>query len=172
MKCARCGHVQEPAMLCEACREANPNHEPAGSPEGGQFASVDSGSTDVQTGGFTRTLDYGRGYTGKMGNKPYVANIVGSSERYGLERKFIEPNKVIKDKFNSSRTMIHFTYTLPVGLYEMAEGGEKHFFAVNIKDGKHNAFRVDDARVQAMAKLMDGGMSADDARKATKPAKT
>ncbi len=116
-----------------------------------------------------KTLRYGKGYAGKMGNKCWIAEITGSDEQYGLSRSFVEPVKVEREHFNRARTMINFYYDLGVGLYEASEGGERWFFAVN-KDGEYEAFRSSDDRVLAMAQLMDDGMSAEEARVATKSA--
>lgn len=119
---------------------------------------------------FTRTLRYGKGYTGKMSIKCWIATITGSDNTYALARSFLEPAKVEREHFNRARTMIDFSYTLDVGLYEQSEGGEREFFAVWLRasDSKYCWTRIDDARLKAMIALMDGGMSADDARRATK----
>ncbi|MCC6475135.1 MAG: hypothetical protein IT514_15485 [Burkholderiales bacterium] len=121
---------------------------------------------------YERTLRYGKGYSGKLGNKCWIAAIHGTSNQYGLQRAFIEPDKIEREHFNRPRTMIDCTWSLDVGLYEASEGGERWFFVVNIKDGEHKAFRPDEERVKAMAKLMDDGMSAEEARKATRPVKS
>lgn len=119
---------------------------------------------------YKRTLRYGQGYTGKMGSKCWIAAITGSSNEYGLSRDFVEAAKVEREHFNRARTMINFAYELNVGLYEQSEGGDREFFAVWIKNGEHVRTRMDEARVKAMVALMDGGMSAEEARIATKPA--
>jgi len=120
---------------------------------------------------FIRTLKYGKGYSGRLGNKCWVASITGTDQQYGLAREFLEPDSVEREHFNRPRTIINFRWQLGVGLYECSEGGDRSFFVVNVKDGEHKAFRPGDERVKAMAMLMDGGMSAEDARKATQAAK-
>lgn len=120
---------------------------------------------------FNRTLKYGKGYTGKLSNKCWVARIAGTDKKYGLAREFIEPDSVEREHFNRPRTIINFSWSLDVGLYEYSEQGDRYFFVVNVKDGEYKAFRPSDERVKAMAMLMDGGMSAEDARKATRPEK-
>ena len=119
---------------------------------------------------FTRILKYGKGYTGKLSNKCWVASITGTNKN-GLEREFIEPDSVEREHFNRPRTIINFSWSLDVGLYEYSEQGARYFFVVTVKDGEYTAFRPSDERVKAMAALMDGGMSTEDARKATRPAK-
>lgn len=117
---------------------------------------------------FTRTLRHGKGYSGKMGNKCWIAAIEGSDNTYGLSRSFLDADSVEREHFSRPRTMINFSYSLDVGLYEQSEGGDREFFVVWIKNGEHVRTRVDSDRVKAMVALMDGGMSADDARRATK----
>lgn len=120
---------------------------------------------------FTLKLRYGKGYAGKLGNKCWVAEITGSSPQYGLQREFVEPSKVEREHFNRARTMIDFHYDLGAGLYEYSESGDRGFFAVWIKSGEYVHTRLAEDRVKAMVSLMDGGMSAEEARLATKPAK-
>lgn len=119
------------------------------------------------------TLEYGKGYAGKMGSKCWVAEISGSDRTgpFGLARTFLDPGKVEKEHFNRARTMVKFTYRLPIGLYEASEGGERYFFVVWASaDGTFGWTRIREDRVKAMIALMDGGMSANDARRATRPA--
>lgn len=117
---------------------------------------------------FIRTLRYGKGYAGKMGNKCWIATITGSDKQYGLSRSFLDADSVEREHFNRPRTMINFSYSLDVGLYEQSEGGNREFFVVWIKNGEHVSARVDSDRVKAMVALMDDGMSADDARRETR----
>lgn len=120
---------------------------------------------------YTRTLRYGKGYSGKMANKCWIAAITGTDTTYGLSRSFIEPTKVEREHFNRARTMIDFTYELEDGLYEFSEGGDRWFVIVwTTAAGETKRFKPEEARVKAMVALMDDGMSADDARKATKAA--
>lgn len=119
---------------------------------------------------YTRTLRYGKGYAGKMGNKCWIAAITGSDKRYALSRDFIAPDQVEREHFNRPRTMINFSYELAVGLYEQSEGGEREFFAVWIKGSAHVVTRLNEDRVKAMVALMDTGKTAEEARIATKPA--
>ena len=120
---------------------------------------------------FTRTLKYGKGYSGKLGNKCWVASITGSDEQYGLALEFIKPDSVEREHFNRSRTIINYVWLLDVGLYTYSEQGARNFFVVNVVNGKYTAFCPDDERVKAMVALMDGGLSAEDARKATHPSR-
>lgn len=117
---------------------------------------------------FSKTLRYGKGYSGKMSNKCWIARITGSDNKFGLRREFIEPDAVKREHFNRPRTMIDFTWHLPVGLYECSEGGDRWFIVVWVKNGKHTFLKPDEERVKTMVKLMDEGVSAEDARIATK----
>lgn len=120
----------------------------------------------------TKTLEYGKGYSGRLGNKCWLAAITGMSENYGLEREFLDPVKVEREHFNRPRTIIHFTFALDVGLYEYSECGERHFLVVWVnKLGEHKKFAPPEDRVRKMVDLMDAGMTADEARKATKAPK-
>ena len=122
---------------------------------------------------FSKTLRYGKGYAGMWGHKCWIAAITGTDKQYGLQRAFIEPESVEREHFNRARTMIDFEWELDVGLYEASEAGERWFFFVQRKkDGEYIGFRPTEARVKAMAELMDHGMPAEDARKATMPQPT
>ena len=118
----------------------------------------------------TKHLRYGNGYSGRMGNKCWIASITGTSGQYGLERSFLPPDDIWREHPNRSRTMIEMTWRLDVGLYEMSAQGDRWFVAVWIKDDEYVFTILGEDRVKAMADLMDGGMLADDARRATKPA--
>ncbi len=119
----------------------------------------------------TMTLRYGMGYAGKMGNKCWIAEITGTSERYGLARTFIEPDRVEREHFNRARTMLDFTYEIAPGLYERSEGGDREYFMVWEKAGHGTAWkRIDESRVQAIAARMDSGETFEGARFATRPA--
>lgn len=114
-------------------------------------------------------LDYGRGYSGKMGNKCWVARIDGTDETYELDRDFLDPESVEKDHFNRYRTMVHFHYNLPVGIYEESEGGSRDFFIVWVKNGEEVRTIIDKERVLAILSLIDEGMEFETARLKTKP---
>lgn len=120
---------------------------------------------------YTKTLTYGKGYTGKAGNKCWIAKITGTDKQYGLSRSFIEPDSVEREHFNRPRTMITFTYELEHGLYECSSHGDRWFWIVceGQGDGAVAAFKPSDERVKAMAELMDHGMDFNAARRATKP---
>lgn len=120
---------------------------------------------------YERTLRYGKGYSGKMSKKCWIAAITGSDTQYGLSRSFLEPSSVEREHFNRARTMIDFTWQLNDGLYEFSEGGERWYVIVwTNAAGETKRFKPEEYRVKAMVALMDGGMSADEARRATKPA--
>lgn len=119
---------------------------------------------------YTETLSYGvGGYRGAAANKCWIAAILGSDEKFGMRREFIEAVKIEREHYNRPRTMITHTYELPVGLYESSSHGEREIFLVYPRSsGEFAACIPSDARINAMLLLMDGGMSVDDARKQTK----
>ena len=116
-----------------------------------------------------KTLRFGKGYTGKMGNKVWIARITGTNPKSNFEREFLEADKVEKEHFNRARTMVDLTWELEQGLYEASENGERWFFMVAPhKDGSEKSFGVTHDRTREMAKVMDDGLGFDEARKATK----
>ena len=121
---------------------------------------------------YTRKLRYGKGYAGKSGNKCWIARINGTDKQYGLDRTFLDPDNVKGEHFNRARTMVDFTWQLDAGLYEASESGERWIFFVfkHPRTGEWKGIRPDDLRLKAMLELMDGGMDAEEARLATKPA--
>ena len=119
----------------------------------------------------TRTLRYGKGYSGKMGNRCWAARITGTDNTYGLSRDFLEPTTVERQHFNRPRTMIDFAYELEIdGLYELSEGGERWFVGVypDKDTGQPKTMRLSDARVKAWAAALDAGQTNKDARIASK----
>jgi len=118
------------------------------------------------------TMEWGKGYSGKMGNRCWVRSIDGSALDYSVETKFIDADKVIREHFGRARTMISFTYSLAPGLYQQSEAGEKNYFVAWEKKGVTVAKDIDDDRAHAMIALMGSGSSAEEARRATIPAPT
>lgn len=118
----------------------------------------------------TRTLRYGKGYTGKTGNRPYVARILGADNHYGLSREFLEPVKVEREHFNRARTMIDMTYELEAdGLYELSEEGERWIvMCYATVEGEIKTGRVSDARLKAWVAALDDGHTDREARLASK----
>lgn len=119
---------------------------------------------------YTRKLRYGKGYAGKSGNRCWIARIDGTDKKYGLNRTFLDADKVEREHFSRPRTMVDFTWELDVGLYEASESGERWIFCVFLhQDGEYKTFRPEQDRLKAILKLMDDdGMDADEARKTTK----
>lgn len=117
----------------------------------------------------TKQLTWGKGYSGKTGNKCWVAQIDGKDNKFGLSRSFVEADTVEREHFNRSRTTITFTYELPVGLYEISQHGERSYCIVWTDNrGTYKAFTPTDDRVKEMVNLMDDDdLSADEARIAT-----
>lgn len=118
----------------------------------------------------TRTLRYGKGYTGKIGNKCWIARITGTDKAYALAREFLEPTSVEREHFNRPRTMIDFTFDLEVnGLYELSAEGERWFaMCYRCTDGEIKTAKVSDARVKAWAEALDAGKTDNEARLASK----
>ena len=118
----------------------------------------------------TLTLRYGKGYAGRLGTRCWVAQIMGSSREYGLDRLFLEPVSVERAHFNRARTMVYFTYALEAdGLYEASEGGERWFVgALPQKSGAVKLARIGDEEVRRWVDAMDRGLSARKARIARK----
>lgn len=118
-----------------------------------------------------RTLRYGKGYSGKLGNKCWAARITGTDSTYGLAREFLEPVSVEREHFNRSRTMINFSYELEVdGLYELCESGERWFVGVwpHKDTGEPVCGRISDERAHAWALALDEGKTDREARLASK----
>lgn len=114
------------------------------------------------------TLSYGKNYSGKAGNKCWMARINGTSDKFGLDREFLEADKVERDSFTKSRTMIHFTYDIEAGLYEVSENGEREIICIYVgKDGDKHWYAPSDDRIKAILAKMEDGMTADEARLAT-----
>lgn len=120
----------------------------------------------------TRTLRYGKGYAGKLGNKCYIARITGTDRQYGLARDFLEPTKVEREHFNRPRTIIEFTYELQAdGLYEISEEGERWIIGcIPQQGGELKTFRLDDRTIKAWVAALDAGMPAKEARRAGRTA--
>lgn len=118
----------------------------------------------------TRTLRYGKGYTGKLGSKCWVARITGTDQAYGLAREFLEPVAVEREHFSRPRTMVNLSFNLEVnGLYELSAEGDRWFAAcVRTADGGVKATKVSEARVRTWAEALDAGLSDNDARLASK----
>lgn len=113
----------------------------------------------------TRTLSWGRGYTGKSGNKCWAARIIGTDATYGMRREFLDADKVERDHFGRERTMIRFSYTLAKdGLYELCENGERWYVTVFERDGEIISGKVNAERARVWAELLESGSSAADAR--------
>jgi hypothetical protein len=111
----------------------------------------------------------GVNYAGKLGEKCWVARIVGTSPgRFHFDREFIDPDTRERNKYNSSRYLETLTWHLDVGMYERACQGERAFFTVWIKEGEHVWMNIPVERAEKIAALMSSGASAEDARLATR----
>jgi hypothetical protein len=116
----------------------------------------------------TKTLSWGKGYRGKMGNRCWVAEITGMDSRYGFARDFLEPDSVQREHFNRPRTMIHCDFALAVDrLYELSEGGERWFIAVLPCNGNPRISCISDERLKSWADALDAGKTPREARLAS-----
>jgi hypothetical protein len=102
--------------------------------------------------------------------KPWVAQITGADEKFGLARAFVRADE--RDMSRSGRAGdISWSLNEP-GLYQI--GGSKHdnykLFMLFSKNGDLVRLNVDLARAKAIAKRLDSGESFEEARLATKPA--
>lgn len=118
----------------------------------------------------TRTLRYGKGYSGKLGNKCWIARITGTDSHYGLSREFLDPTSVEREYFNRPRTIIEFSYELEVdGLYELSAEGDRWFaMCYATADGEIKTAKVSDARVKVWTAALDEGKTNREARLASK----
>lgn len=120
---------------------------------------------------YTLRIDQGIGYSGKHGSRAYVARIVGTSDRFDLDREFIDADKVERDHFGRAKYTRTYIHHLPAGLYEVSEGGSRRYLIVWLRrDGKIGATNPDAARAMAIAALLEAGETFEAARLATKPA--
>jgi hypothetical protein len=78
----------------------------------------------------TQTQGIG-GYAGKLGEKQWLAEIRPNPTGKGFNRVFVNPQKVTRDKFNTTRYMRTYHYDLSAGLYECSEHGERMFLICN-----------------------------------------
>lgn len=119
----------------------------------------------------TRTLRYGKGYSGKLGHKCWAAEITGSDDTYGLRRTFLDPIKVERENFNRARTIINFSYKLAVdGLYELSAEGDRWIVMcyADTTTGEVKTIRISDARIKAWVAALDEGKTNREARVASK----
>lgn len=114
------------------------------------------------------TVRWGRGYRGALGNKPWVARICGTDPRYGLERKFLEPESVRRERFDRERTIVEFSYRLaPDTLYEVSEAGDRRFILAAAEDGGGLTVKeIDTQSAKAFALALATGKPAAEARQA------
>lgn len=119
----------------------------------------------------TRTLRFGKGYSGKLGNKCWIAEITGSDNTYGLSRTFLDADRVEREHFNRPRTIINFSYALAVDrLYELSAEGDR-WYAMCYADkttGEIKSSGISDARVKAWVAALDAGKTNREARIASK----
>lgn len=119
----------------------------------------------------TKTLRYGKGYSGKQGNKCWIARITGTDNKFGLRREFLEADKVEREHFNRARTIINFYYELEINcLYEVSESGDRWFICVyaDKSTGEAKSMRISDARLEAWVAALDEGKGDNEARVASK----
>jgi len=124
----------------------------------------------------TKKLRWGKGYSGKLGNKAWIARITGvevdvlsTGKVMPLTREFVDATRVEREHFNRARTVIEFTYDLEPGLYEQSAEGERSLFIVFANaEGAIKWSTVSAARARAIAERLDEGESFEAAIIATK----
>jgi hypothetical protein len=119
---------------------------------------------------FGLQITQGIGYTGKMSNRAWVAEITGTDSTRVFARTFLDATRVERDHFGRARYTRTYTYELGPGLYEVSEHGERRYLLVWAKTDGAGRYNPDEGRVREMARLMDAGHGFEAARKATKPA--
>lgn len=117
-----------------------------------------------------RTLERGIGYSGKHGEKCWIARILGSDATYGLSRDFLTPATVKRDRFSARKYTLSYSYELEMdGLYELSADGARWFaMCFRATDGEVKTAKVSDARIKAWVAALDAGMSDADARRTSK----
>lgn len=117
----------------------------------------------------TYTLEYGMGYAGRLGNKPWIARITGSDAQYGLRREFLEADRVEKEHIGRQRTVVRLSYSLSEGLYEVSERGERRYMMVfPAQSGATRCSGLSAERMQAWVAALDEGETQAEARQASK----
>lgn len=59
--------------------------------------------------------------SGSRKHKSWIAKITGKHERFGLDRKFMEP---------ANEGRMYKDYSLSAGIYEVCNGGDRYFIRV------------------------------------------
>ena len=120
-------------------------------------------------GKYTQMLQYGVGYTGKLGRRSWTASITGTDTEYGLARDFLDADRVERRKFSSTRSLVDLYWELDPGLYEESDNGERSYFLVTpTKSGDIDAIVIADERAYAIARLLDSGLEFNQARVQTR----
>lgn len=118
-------------------------------------------------------IEKAKGYSGKRGNKSYVARIAGTSGTATFDRTFLEAAAVDwgdSQLYKKSKGIWTEAYDLEIGLYEVCEYGEREYKVVWEKEGKTVCTTISAERAEAISELLDKGESVEAARAATKPA--
>lgn len=103
-----------------------------------------------------------------MGYKPWAARITGTNPTHHYTRDFLRAERKMSSSGKSGN--VTFTITEP-GVYQIGgTKGENNFLMLRIlNSGAEKLLVVGEERVNAIAKLMDGGMEFEAARVATIP---
>lgn len=113
----------------------------------------------------------GIGYTGKHGERAYLACITGSDARYGLKREFLTPARVERDKFNSRKYTLTYHYEIEPGLYEEQSEGDRRIIMAWVCKGRTTwTSKITQERVAEIVRLLDAGQTFEAARLATRAA--
>lgn len=114
------------------------------------------------------SLNEGIGYSGKSSIRAWVAEIVGTSDRYSLSRDFLDADDIERDHFGRSRYIRTYHFELEPGLYETFERGEREYRIVWLKNGRAVQRRISTVRATAIARLLDDNEEFESARLGTK----
>jgi hypothetical protein len=115
------------------------------------------------------------GYTGKGSAKTYIARIEGTCKQYIFRRDFLDTEATDPQEMFTARRRGKGSWSEAVaveaGLYEINAGCDGRTYRIVFrKNGQMMHMKITGERATAMALLMDGGVSYDEARLATKPA--
>lgn len=116
---------------------------------------------------FTKTLQFGKGYTGAHGKMASISKVLGEDST-GFIKEKLEADSAEKEHFNRAKTTVTLTWYLPSGLYQASERGEKWFFLVSDASGKFKITGVTTERAKKLAQLLSEGKTFDEARIASK----
>ena len=125
----------------------------------------------------TFTINKSVGYTGKGAAKTYIARIEGTCKQYIFRRDFLDTEATDPQEMYTARRRGKGSWSEAVavecGLYEINAGCDgRAYRIVWHKDGVITSAKITGERATAMALLMDGGSTYEEARLATRKTNT